>query len=193
MNLVGISDQKGGGFSCGVQCPAEECGKMIGCIYKSYTRKAQKNKEECDSKKVYRKPQWYFPNLKTHLMKHQETLEPITESLLSISPSFTTKNTGSADGFGDVDDSRSEDNFDDGSHSNDSKEEEKCVNESRFNLTNMSVQYGRSTPEATHSTPLLSNKPQTTSRISMVQIDKSSKVKSLINRFNASDVDSMLS
>lgn len=73
---------------CQVLCPVQTCGKRIGCIYKKYNRKAVRKNSKATGNASYRKPSWYFPNVKAHLTKHTKLLQAPDRDLLSLSNSL---------------------------------------------------------------------------------------------------------
>lgn len=180
-NLVGITDKENGGFTCGVLCPFEECGKIIGCIRTQYRRGNKKKKGGSDEEEMYRKPEWYFPNLKKHFLSHQEQLEPRTDNLLSFDceNEFSGPHVNTTEYCPEGDDSHNRE------HSDNSNGNKKSVNESRYDFSNMSLHFN--TSYAAPASPLLSTKSQTTSRIPSVEHGNGSKVKSLISIFDGAN------
>lgn len=61
-----------GTIKCQFVCTFSECQKKIGCIYKEYGRGASKKIKESKEDGYFRRPAWYFSNVKAHLLQHFE-------------------------------------------------------------------------------------------------------------------------
>lgn len=59
-----------GSIKCQFVCTFVECQKKISCIYKEYGRSASKKIEKPKEGENFRRPAWYFTNVKTHLSQH---------------------------------------------------------------------------------------------------------------------------